>query len=394
MSIIVAGVVCGLLAIATTICNVLVLIVFGSNKNKTNATTVYKMSIAFADFLVGVIVFPTFISTMATVSMKKRTLGDARNVTAYVPSNSSNGLSVVSFGEIHEATGGLFCDRIPQSYLNAVGFFTTLSLTVSIYCLTAASVDRFTAVYRPMEYQQYAPASAARKAVIGIWIFALLFSTAPFYVNAIQYRLMSIFVASGEAQYVYLVAFVLPLLVMWGLSLATYCAVRVHNKQNAVLKTAAKDHKKTNHLEMRLARTLVIMVGVFTLCLFPVVLGLLIPEFLLGISVFDPKNLNPKKLSSFQTLEVVLIIVLTSNSLWNFFIYCGRDKRFREATKELLGRFKRPVPYHGIATTWTNLKTPSSRRKLSNATTGIPSSVSTNANHSNSPAPRATSTKQ
>ena len=383
-NIIVIGVVCGLLAIATTICNAIVLVVFGTNKNQMNSSTVYKMSIALADFLVGIFVFPTFISTMVTTLMERRVLGEVRNVTAVLATgNTSNGLMNASFDEIHEPTGGLFCDRVEQPYLDAVGFFTTLSLSVSLYSLAAASIDRFIAVYRPMKYQHYAPASTARKVVLGIWILAILFSSLPFYVDSLRYRLISsIFAASGgtDALVVYLFAFALPLLTMWALSLATYCAFRIHNHRNAALKSS--DHNRTCALEMKLARTLGIMVGIFTLCLLPVAIVLIIPFFLPGVSNFDPENLNPQKSSAITTLEVIVIVLLTTNSLWNFFIYSARDKRFWEATKELATKIKRPLPKHAPTTVFTYMKTISSHRKTSQAVTISASSHSRSTNPS------------
>jgi len=388
--------VCCLLAVATTICNLIVLIVFGTNRNQINSSTVYKMSIALADFLVGIFVFPTFVVTMVTTLMERRVLGEQRNTTITIPANNRDELMNVSLGEIREPTGGLFCDRVSQSYLNAVGFFITLTFSVSLYGLAAASIDRFIAVYRPLKYHHYAPASRTRKVVVVTWILSILFSTLPFYVDSLRYRLItSIFVSSGGggALLIYFFAFALPLLTMWIVSLATYCAFRMHNHKNAALKSA--DHKKTCALEMRLARTLGIMVGVFTLCLLPVAIALTLPFFLPGVSNFDPENLNPQKSSAILILEVIVIIVLTTNSLWNFFIYNGRDKRFRESMKELVSKFKKPQPKRRATTNFTHLKTTGSHRKTSNAITLIPSSSGsrpTNDSSSSTAGPRETST--
>ena len=334
-NVIIVGVFCALLALATTVCNATVLAVFFTNKKPMNSQVVYKVSLAFADLLVGIFVFPTFISTLTQSLMGRHELGELYNISNAV--NIEGNTSQVLYKEIR-APSGLLNNRIPQSYYDVVGFFTTLSLTVSIYTLAAASIDRFMAVFKPMKHQLLGPASVARKSSLTIWIIGVIFSSLPLYVEDLGYRRITlILISSGghAALILYLLAFVLPLLVMWTMTIATMCSFRSQNKLSKKLSSTKRTRNNSGKasVEMRLAVTLGIMVGVFTLCVLPAGVVIAATLFTPNISLFNPLSLNQELTNAFLSAEVAVTIILTTNSLWNFFIYSGRDTKFRKATR-------------------------------------------------------------
>ena len=330
-------VVFGLLAVATFICNATIIGVLLLNKKLQNGQAIYRLSLAFADILVGAIVFPTFISTLNKYFIARHELGNFKNVTGFVITNDSSDPFETAVVEVRDPSG-LFHNRFPQIYLNSVGFFTVLSLSVSVYSLVAASVDRFVAVNRPLKYNQTKAIYAARVAVISIWIAGVLFATFPFYVDNLRYGVVAAILVSSagtEVLILYSVAFFVPLVIMWALTIITFVVARFKASEWAS-QTSTNDQPQMD-IEMRLVRTLGIMVGVFTLCLLPAALVLLVALGLPDIYYNQPLLLNEQSASNYTSAEVIVVLLLTSNSLWNCFIYSVRDRKFRDASKNMYG---------------------------------------------------------
>ena len=329
-------VVAAILAVAACVCNATILCVLFSNTNLQNGQAIYRLSLAFADILVGAIVFPTFISSLQKYFIMPHELGKLKNITGYEIANSSSFSLNLTTVELR-GSSGLFRDRFTLEYLNAVGFFTVISLSVSIYTLVAASIDRFMAVFRPLKYNQTKAISAARIIVVTIWSCGLILALLPLDIHSLRYVLVSsILVSSGgkSALILYLVAFIIPLLLMWGFTIGTFYGARKASSEWATSQRSDGQQSQAA-IEMRLVRTLGIMVGVFTLCLLPVALVVLVSLFLPQTLLADPLNLDPKATGKFISAEVVVVLLLASNSLWNCFIYSARDSNFRQASKSL-----------------------------------------------------------
>ena len=247
---------------------------------------------------------------------------------------------MISLGEIHLPQYYFF--DVLQSYYDAIGCFTSLSLIVSLYTLVAAAIDRFWAIHRGLKYFRSRAITLARRVVVVIWIFAIFFSVLPLFLKNNSYRLAyALLVGANSNLYavIYSVILLLPLLLMWCITTATFVTYKIYtNKPKKFYIT--DQHKKEAAAQIQLLITLSIMVWVFTICILPGAIFVLVQSLqkLSGGVLSILQTLGQKKHTEFVSAEVVTALLLTSNSLWNFFIYSARDKKFRKASKKLYCR--------------------------------------------------------
>ncbi|XP_039261707.2 uncharacterized protein LOC120337872 [Styela clava] len=315
--------------IATIIANVTILAVFATNKKLRNTQSIYQISLAIADLIVGLMVWPNMIVMQFLVFINPRLMGDVITLesltddgkTAYFP--NSNGSLVQRF------PGGTFGEAIYRPYMNYLGFFTNMSITVSIYTLMAASIHRLRAVSSPLNYHNDNVKKHAYVACIIIWVISVITSILPVLVRSIQYTaISSIMIAPENGNALLLVTFVLPLITTWIVSAATLEVSRRYAQKRSSLSS----HQNAANLEKRMARTLGLMVSVFSISVLPATMCIavgLVPE-----TVFywtDPQRLNVTNANIYMSFSYISIIILTANSLWNCFIYSLRNLEFRKA---------------------------------------------------------------
>ena len=305
-NLIVFFVVCGVLALATTLSNVTVLIVCCTNKKLMNGQTVYRISLAVSDFFTGTVIFPAFIIT-----------------TIY---------QLVTDGNL----------KVAKAYIDAVGFFAMLSLHVSAFTLTAAAFDRFKVVYHPLSYNLKSSILTAWKICAVLWIISIMIAALPLGVlgKKLEYIIFlggipMPFLNNSSLAYLYIsCVFVLPVILMWIFTIMTLVFYKKYlKKRQNIISTNA--HKQEMKKQIRLLFTLGIMVIVFSVCILPIVIS----------CFFIFYNTSIERLSSnFWTSRTIVTIILcslvmcASNSLWNFFIYSARDKAFRTSSKNLYKR--------------------------------------------------------
>ncbi|XP_078482840.1 uncharacterized protein LOC144743285 [Ciona intestinalis] len=235
--------------------------------------------------------------------------------------------------------GQSFSTNFPKSYKNFVGFMTTISLLVSVYTLMLASVDRLWAIAFPLNFHKGNPITFSKYALTTLWFFAVLFGIMPFIVPGTQYVLVvSILVSFGgrNALILYSVSFIIPLVLVWGTTIATYCIARKHSKIRRKIMCRhgnAKDEK-----ENRLLKTLSVMVLAFSFSLLPAAIVLLIPLFMTNIYFTLPRLLDTTATKFYFSVEFVTIIILLTNSLWNCIIYSLRNREFAQVAKKLYSR--------------------------------------------------------
>nr|CAB3262030.1 uncharacterized protein LOC100177887 [Phallusia mammillata] len=342
-SLIVITVFCGILAAVILFANGLVIVTFLNNHKLRNSQGIYKLSLAIADLLVGAVVIPTFASSLFKITSYREYMGQPYYD---VPRNANvvRFENFTRYDSIPHYPGGGAANHFELWYLNFVGFITTFSLSVSIYTLAIAGIDRLAVVNYPLKYTRDKAKKWAKRACFVIWILAIVCSCVPIFEKTLRYDLVAsvLITPTGvTALYLYIVGFALPLLLLWSISIATLIITLKHGKQRKKLQgQLSRQAGKRASTEVRLAKTLIIMVGVFTLSMVPVLVAIITPFFSTSISFIRPQLLNAQSASAFNTFEFITVVILSCNSLWNIFIYNSRNKDFRNAAVGTLRKFK------------------------------------------------------
>ncbi|XP_002131810.4 uncharacterized protein LOC100185762 [Ciona intestinalis] len=333
MNIIITMVICSILAVAIVVANLSVILVFMLNKKLRNSQGVYKMSLACSDFLVGVVVVPSIPISLYMRLNIPETMGMSYNASNLPVQNVG-----IRFDDVPHLPG--INTVYYRSYLNAIGFFTTTSFIISIYSLMMASFDRFSIVRKPLAYSKDGAKLLTIRATLILWVLSIILGILPLFVErSLRYGLIAstLISTSGTASLsFYVVALAIPLLIMWILSISTFVMTVRHNRQTRKL-VASKNKNFSSRTEIRMARTLGIMVGVFTLSLLPVICVILASLFLVQIYPQRISTFKSYDFSIHTSFEFVSAVILVCNSLWNFFIYNGRNDDFRMANKNMYG---------------------------------------------------------
>lgn len=367
-NLIIACVFCALLALAIVLANITVIAVFTSSPKLRNSQAVYKISLAIADLLVGIFVIPTFISSLSILYQSSPIMG---SVIKNGPTNRE--------GTPKRSPAGLLLDNFSPEYLNFVGFFTSLSLLVSMYTLMMASCDRFMAIYQPLRYGRHNAKKIAKWTSLILWVFAIFVSAIPFFVPVFKYGIIaSIMVGThGELGLIFYGAVIaIPLILVWITTLATYISTKRHarRRQNLTVRRSNSGGSNTaSNMEARLAKTLASMVGIFTLCLLPPVVLILIPFFVNKVYPECIDQFDPQASHIYVSMEFVSIILLMTNSLWNCFIYNARSEGFKSTVKRL---YRKALLKIGFRYVWSRTRSWASstvRSGRTNAPSGRPS---------------------
>ena len=314
------------LAFAIIICNATILGVLSFKKR--DAQSIYRLSLAIADFIMGIAVVPISIGTRYKHLVQNPPFTQPRKVTGYVIANDS----ALPFELDDVVLNDLLSDEFLNSYVSAIAFFDILSLSVSVSSLVAASIDRCFAIFCPLRYNKLKAIFAAKITIAFVWFIALVFAILLIVTPGIDYSvhfLYSMPLGKKPMNMVYAIAFLLGVILMWSSVIATYLAARSSLKRH--------DGQRQIESKMRLLGTLGVMVAVFTLCV--------VPNAIILITRYDnmrnPADFDPGAAMRFTSVTVLSRTVLVSNSLWNCFIYNIRETNFLSATKLFYKRIAR-----------------------------------------------------
>lgn len=321
---------CGVLALAITVVNVLIILVLSTNSNLQNSQSTYKLSLAAADLLVGVVVLPFVIDILRRLLWTRHVIDGYHIVRGYDVINGTLTGNITTLSIANRA--GKLGTKFSDIYQNISGFFVAVSLSVSVYTLAGAGCDRLSAVYDPLSYRKQRAYKIAKRVSIISWLVGIAFGVIPIFVPQISYGLvLSIVFATFDLNglLLYSVGLLVPLLIVWFINFCTFAVSKKHSKFRRQLTLDAR--RKGQMIERRLASTLRLIVGVFTINTLPLLILIVLSIFIPTIFPQYPRSFKENDAVLFVTVEFVAIMLLFGNSLFNFFIYNIKNKDFRIA---------------------------------------------------------------
>ena len=327
---------CGILALSIIIANITIIVVILQNPQFPTNQLIYKLSLAFADVLVGIFVVPSFITSLFYINVspyQKKEITDNFN--------NSNNFLFDAMDNFSSNPNTFYTPTIKKRYRDVFGFITLVSLFNSVFTLMFASIDRFSALHNPLAYNEEKATTYAKFITVGLWIVSIVFALLPIVVPELgSYKIVAgdiLIAVSGEISFYMLgTALAIPFFVMWIFTISVEVDVRRQWKIRRELTTGR--HRYNYAAERKLSKTLSIMIGVFSACILPPVILLVIPEFVASINSFKVEQFNKTLANAFQSMELAATIILSSNSLWNAFIYTFRNKEYRKNAVELYFR--------------------------------------------------------
>ena len=325
-----------ILAVLITVANITVILVYSTEKKSRHSQGIFRLSLGVADLIVGLFVFPSAVA----IGVK----GFQHDINL-LPPVIVNGLERVGTGnstgvnssvavQMVESREMVFNQIFPIEFLNFVGFFSTVSLTVSIYLLTVSGVDRLLAISRPVHYRQHQAKNFATISSIIAWLFAIIVGLLPVFIEGLQYNITGTGIVTllGRISLIlYAVGFFVPLIATWIIAIAMFIYSKRSFKVRATMSTIR--HQQVNK-QRRLNRILSLMVTAFSVSIVPTVLVLILIIFIPGTNQTLVDSYNPVFNNIANSLESVAIIILLCNSLWNCLIYSLRTKTFRRTAAQ------------------------------------------------------------
>lgn len=326
-NIVIIIVLCCIMSVAVIFANIVVITVFLKTRKLLNSQGIYKLSIAFADLLVGIVVIPTFVVTAYYLIFQSH----AGRRTVAQAANYSN-ITFTTYPAV---------DRVSRSYYNVVGVLTTTSLFVSVYTLLAAGIDRLLAVSRPLNYLSSDNKRIAAVTVGVVWVTSFIFAVFPLalYERDLLYGILTsmlVFLEGEKAMIIYAVTLFIPIILTLVNAVILFALLKRHSHHSRNLTSGNPDSAdNSRNLERRLAKTLILMVGTFTACLMPVAVLTTVGSSMTSVNFRAIESMDRQGMVAFTSLEFCAVIVLASNSLWNCLIYNVRNDDFRAEAKKL-----------------------------------------------------------
>ncbi|CAL1573844.1 unnamed protein product [Knipowitschia caucasica] len=298
--------------------NVLVCWAVSINSTLKNATNYFLVSLAVADILVGCLAIPFAV--------------------------------IISVGIHLDFYGCLF-----------LACFVLVLTQSSIFSLLAVAIDRYLAVKIPLRYKELMTGKAAREIIAILWILSFVIGLIPFFgwnrkhigcanasselTNATSAEgtggggtrllyscnLECFFESVVDMHYMvyfnFFVCVLLPLLIMLGIYLKIFTVARKQLRQIELkcVGNGESQHHGLLQKEIRAAKSLSIIVGLFALCWLPV-------------HILNCLTLFYRDLKKPDVVMYVAIILSHANSVVNPIIYAYRIQDFRNTFRKILAQ--------------------------------------------------------
>ncbi|KAM4712987.1 trace amine-associated receptor 1-like [Anableps anableps] len=274
----------GSLSLITICGNLLVITSIISFKQLHTSNNYLVLSLAVADLLVGVLVFPFSMAFTVTSCWYDE---------------------------------DLFC-KVRSS------FDVTLS-TASILNLCCISVDRYHAVCKPLTYKSTMNDRIIAVMILGCWGTAALIGIGIIIAGFNQGKCEGDCVTDAliSTTLACIFSFYIPVIIMLGIYLKIFLVAQ--SQLNSIHSTACQSKKSTaavSKMERKATKTLAVVMGVFILCWTPYFLCI----------IFQPLTYDVTPVSVIETLNWLTL----SNSMLNPFIYAFFYRWFRSAVRMMI----------------------------------------------------------
>ena len=181
-----------------------------------------------------------------------------------------------------------------------------LSCSASVVHLACISIDRFIAVVFPLHHEIVMKTCGLKIMLIASWVLPI---SVPILIVVLPPSFPKGFLAIASFAFSYFVVIFSYLLIM--------VFLLIHKRKRKRLRARAVSVDPSSHMEIRVACTLAIVIGVFTACWVPVMTAL----FAAGKSLMKRDGL----------LHMWLRTLALSNSAMNFLIYSARIRDFKDS---------------------------------------------------------------
>lgn len=294
--------------------NILVCWAVAINTTLKNATNYFLVSLAVADILVGCLAIPFAIT--------------------------------ISIGIHLDFYGCLF-----------LACFVLVLTQSSIFSLLAIAIDRYLAVKIPLRYKELMTGKTAREIIAILWILSFVIGLIPFFGWNLKHercvngssdadnttnprgrgdllqscKLKCFFESVVDMHYMvyfnFFVCVLLPLLIMLGIYVKIFTVARKQLRQIELKCVGNGDshHHGLLQKEIRAAKSLSIIVGLFAVCWLPV-------------HILNCLTLFYKELKKPDVVMYVAIILSHANSAVNPIIYAYRIQDFRNTFRKILAQ--------------------------------------------------------
>ncbi|XP_035242147.1 trace amine-associated receptor 13c-like [Anguilla anguilla] len=223
--------------VTLTVCgNLLVIISICHFKQLQTPTNFLLLSLALADFLVGVIVMPLYFNMLI---------------------------------DSQRCFGTLYC-----IIFHVAAFFLTF---VSIYNVALIAVDRWFSIYNPFHYSMKLTVIVTFRLIATLWLVSLIYNLVLLYFNGklidvkenIKCGECIITVTETWAIVDTLIVFVLPCLTIMIMYLKIFSVAKIHAKKILCVQKCTKVNNGSKTSERKAAKAIGVLVSVFLLCLVP-----------------------------------------------------------------------------------------------------------------------------
>ena len=329
-------VVAGVMALVTVLVNVLVILVIDSYPNSCSRQLMLKKSLAVADLICGLLVLPTFVSTVYLRFVAQRKVifhtdsmnasSEQHTIFSNQTASSTSHISLPFNNEnAYEANvTTLLEETYPRWYLPFAGFFVSLTMMASLYTLLFSNVDQFSAVRRPIAVSETYALRLSKFLLILPWIVATAFSLLPIFIATLRPYEVITGLVIGRGRYAllfYCLTFLLPFVLAWLVNLLSWFLVKKNEKHHNVGSDSEGVQKKQ-------VGTLTEMTALFTICVLPAGIAILIHI------VYHDNDVNNIISHRYYDFELIGTLILLSKGIWFCFLYNIRSEAFRFMTGE------------------------------------------------------------